>query len=41
LIKGVRENAIWKKLYALPDKNLSKVKQFTENHIRVEDVSLL
>jgi len=41
LIWGVKKHVIWRKLYALPDKNLSKVKQFMENHIRVEGVSLL
>jgi hypothetical protein len=41
LIKGIREHAQWKKLYVLPNKSLSKVKQFIENYIRIEKVSLL
>jgi hypothetical protein len=41
LIKRVREHVIWRKLYVLPDRSLSKVKQFMENHIWVEEVSLL
>jgi hypothetical protein len=41
LIKGVREHVLWRKLYILPDKSLSKVKQFMENHIRFEKANLL
>jgi len=41
LIRGVREHVIWRKLYALPDRSLSRVKQFMGNHIRVEKASLL
>jgi hypothetical protein len=41
LIRGVREHVIWRKLYALPDRSLSSLKQFMENHIRVEKASLL
>jgi len=41
LIRGVKQHALYKKLYALLDKSLLKVKQVMENHIRVEEVSLL
>jgi hypothetical protein len=41
LIRGAREHAIWKKLYVLPNRSFSKVKQFMENHIQVEATSLL
>jgi hypothetical protein len=39
--KFFRKQAHPRKLYALPDRNLSKVKQFMENHIRVEKTNLL
>jgi uncharacterized protein YjfI (DUF2170 family) len=38
LIRGVKQHALYKKLYALLDKSLLKVKQVMENHIRVEEV---
>jgi hypothetical protein len=41
LIRGVREHAIQRKLYTLPDRSLLKVKQVMKNHIRVEDANLL
>jgi hypothetical protein len=41
LKRRVREHVLWRKLYVLPDRSLSKVKQFMENHIWVEEVSLL
>lgn len=41
LIRGVRKHAYSRKLYALPNRSLFIVKQFMENHIRVEEVSLL
>jgi len=41
LIKGVREHVLWRKLYILPNKSLSKVKQFMENHIQFEEANLL
>jgi len=36
LISGVMRRALWKKLYALPNRSLLKVKQVMENHIQVE-----
>ena len=41
LIREVREHAIRRKLYALLDKSLLKLKQVMENHIWVEEVDLL
>jgi hypothetical protein len=41
LIKRVREHVIWRKLYALLDKSLLKVKQVMKNHIQVEEADLL
>jgi hypothetical protein len=41
LIRGVREHAIQRKLYTLPDRSLLKMKQVMKNHIRVEDANLL
>jgi hypothetical protein len=46
LIRGVREHTLWRKLYVLLDKSLSKVNQFMKNHIRLKrpvyfDIDLL
>jgi hypothetical protein len=41
LVREVKEHALWRKLYVFPDKNLLKMKQAMENHIRVEKTSLL
>jgi hypothetical protein len=41
LISRVKEKALWKKLYALPDRRLLKVKQAMESHIQVEEASTL
>jgi hypothetical protein len=41
LIREVREHAIRRKLYALLDKSLLKLKQVMKNHIWVEEVDLL
>lgn len=41
LIRGVREYAIQKKFYTLPDRSLLKVKQVMKTHIQVEDANLL
>lgn len=37
----MNERALWKELYALPNINLLKVKQAMENHIQVEETSVL
>ena len=39
--KFFRKQARSRKLYALLDRNLSKVKQFIKNHIQVEETNLL
>jgi hypothetical protein len=41
LVREVKEHALWRKLYVLPEKNLLKMKQAMENHLRVEKTSLL
>lgn len=41
LISRVKEKALWKKLYALLDRRLLKVKQAMESHIQVEEASTL
>jgi hypothetical protein len=41
LIRKVKEHALLRKLYTLPDKSLLKVKQIMKNHIRVENVCVL
>ena len=41
LISGVKEKALWKKLYALSDRRLLKVKQAMKNYIQVEKESTL
>lgn len=41
LISGVTGRALWKKLYALPNKSLLKVKQAMENYIHVKETSVL
>lgn len=41
LISEVRERALWRKLYVLPDKSLFKVKQVMKNYIRVEKARVL
>jgi len=41
LTKGVKKHVLWRKPYVLSYRILSKVKQFMENHIRVEEVRLL
>lgn len=40
LISGVKEKILWKKLYALLDRRLLKVKQAIDNYIQVEEVSM-
>jgi hypothetical protein len=39
LISGVMRKALWKELYALPNRSLLKVKQAMKNHIQVEKKS--
>jgi hypothetical protein len=41
LMRKVKEHALWRKLYTLPDKSLLKVKQIMKNHIRVENACVL
>lgn len=41
LIRQVRKHAILRKIYALLDKSLLKLKQVLENHIWVEEADLL
>jgi hypothetical protein len=41
IISGVKRRSLWKELYALPKKILLKVKQAIENHIQVEEASVL
>jgi len=41
LIIGVRKSAFLRELYTLLNRSLLKVKQVMENHIRVEEVSVL
>jgi hypothetical protein len=41
LTKGVKQYVLWRKPYVLSKGSLSKVKQFMENNIRVEEVRLL
>lgn len=41
IISGVKKRSLWKELYALPKRILLKVKQAIENHIQVEEASVL
>jgi len=41
LINKGKEHTIWRKLYALLDKRLFKVKQVMTNYIRVEEANML
>lgn len=41
LINGVKGRTMWKMFYALPNRSLLKVKQAIENHIQVEEASVL
>jgi len=41
LIREVREYTFYRKLNALPDRSLLKMKQIMKNHIRVEEANLL